>query len=272
MDGLALSNNLSIEKIQGLLNYISEEYPQGLDLLKEIISKVRYFPTQYIIEAVRSRFELFLSQHGTERCAIFVDNNKYGSEHFLITQIYDLIPSHFLIIANKDQLVDIDRIVLIDDAIYSGVHLMSLIDVNQFDSKISVVTALYTESGKNLLVSFRSENDKTLNIDFFCQTRIYTIRELFPDITDWTIYNELFYKYINDIAPHPETFTTVFENPVDEYPLYDPTTVHLQHKIANNHGTLQGLLETIVNKPPSRQVIVDSQKNAPQEIRDLFQN
>lgn len=48
MDKLAQSNNLSIEKIQGLLNYISEEYPQGLELLKEIISKVRYFPTQFI--------------------------------------------------------------------------------------------------------------------------------------------------------------------------------------------------------------------------------
>lgn len=183
--------------------------------------------------------------------------SKFGSEHWLCLKYIDMFKQelennttsiHF---AYSTDDIPTDRkvnLIMIDDATYSGTYALSQIDtifheVSNPDLKISLIIPFYTEFAMEGINDLCMSSGRPNSVTHFGSSRMKTVCDLADEegfTINWLAFNQILYpelKHGND----RET--------------YNPTTTWFRHKIANNFGTLTGLIEECCLIKPSREEI-----------------
>lgn len=266
------SRNLNSEKINIVMTYVNDIYPKSTKILEHLIRNIQYFTAAAIIHKVRKQFTKFLNYYGNYKCGIFVEaTEKWSSECWLLVEIFDLIPKHFQIFTGKTEIRDVDHLIIIDDAVYSGVRMTSLIDwyVNQNKLSLHLITALATNSGQNTIMKFVTEENqhkkRQLSVRFYFDQLIETVTELFSEMKSWKYYNTL----MNVLAENPTSKEQVIVSNQDNEPEYDPTTVFLENKLPGEFSTVIHLIKRVYEKKPDNQILELARRRA-NNIPELF--
>lgn len=263
-------------KIDSLTTYVNNTRSECVPILQQVINKIQFFSSQEIIDKVRTQFKLFVETQGSNKCAIIVDTDKWGSDHWILVEIYDLIPEHFIICDEKHVSESIDHVVIIDDAIYTGSHVSGLVYNFMTQKSITIISALATVSAKSIIELYSMLKGKEIGtkqktIDFYYDTEIPVICQIFEDdqSMDWKCYNilmeEIVYDYVNQSRPNYTTWGDAKNN---------CTMVYLEHKIPEALCTIKYVISSIVASPVNRQPIIDAKLKAKTipKLNEVFTN
>lgn len=215
-------------------------------------------------------FEKFTGRAGTfqegppKNFILFLPRDKWGSEQWLATLFYEHLGCPGVITTLKNLSKGEHHILLLDDAIYSGTNLLSLIDEQTYDLAhdagmlqsellhggwkliFHLVVGLSSPYGTSMI------HNRLLDMGVF--VHIYTGSSLKPIMEivedsgfpmDWKLYNRLLPR-----ASGVPQIEIAFDEPD-----YNATTVWLEHKMPNEHGSVPFLLEPVLLKPVDRSPI-----------------
>lgn len=140
--------------------------PDEYKLIKTMLEKLEYWCFEDFKKALFLSFEKFKNNIGHKPFYILLDESKIGSEWWLVALLWSKIKElnfQDFITRKSSSLPDNSNIVLIDDAIYSGHHLLSLIDEYTFNNKINgdkynwhIMTPIVNKEGiRGMLDCFR---------------------------------------------------------------------------------------------------------------------
>jgi hypothetical protein len=266
---LRSKNLISQEEIKDFIKKYSLN-DKMIKIMYDLIENVRYFTTLEIVYKFRKSFIQFLNDYNkNENYYLLVPTSKYGSEHWLLSQILDLIPNNIKLISKDTQLIsDVKNIVIIDDAIYSGNNVTGTIDeflyeIEIFDNlEINIITALCTYSGeRSINENIKHMTDKNVITNFYNQNKIKVLSEIFTHYTndDWNTYNELMFLILDE-NNNEEQKKYILDSMMENYgiPVHDCTTIYLKHKIPNEFGTITNLLNKIIKEKIDRSPINNS--------------
>jgi hypothetical protein len=211
-----------------------------------------------------------------KRFILQLGDDKWGSEHWLSIYFYDdLGRPHVVSDLSKLNKGTYD-ILILDDCIYSGIHLVGLIDGSTYDlsQKLGVDREKFKENG--IILNFHiicalstKQGIETIedvgkyihmNVNLYIGNMMETISDIVSKDNynmNWKVYNDLIEPRNN-----PELIKVLG----DEYkqktdgPLYNSTTVWLEHKIANRFGSIPEIIEPVMKNKPDRSKIEESEQ------------
>lgn len=225
-------NNYDMESIDRSLDTIKvNNFLKSLDSYSHKFYNEIIKHTQYInFETLKTELRKCIKQISYEYYnVLFNIKNKIGSEHWLTVLCWDLLKDKCIKIINTVDDIDNDYpIIIIDDCIYSGCHMCSLIDNLTYGTNIKnkfiCIVAYANKTGTKQLI-------KDFNVELIVGNYINGINIMLELI-----------EYMND--------DILIEN-------FDVETLHVipiyfDHKIANNFGSFPKLYSKIVKILPSR--------------------
>lgn len=132
---------------------------------EKIINNTIFISTERMIEMVKSSFLKF--QESCPSYNLYVPDDKIGSDHYILLQLKDYLkPVQVLYGLDKNPENDFP-IIILDDAIYSSVHMCSFIDYMRLkhwtNKVILIVAVLSTWSVQVLTDSYFKE------VEIFCE-------------------------------------------------------------------------------------------------------
>lgn len=256
-------NNLSSKKIQKF----RRQLPQNEDYLRifdKIIDSIKFYETSEVLKMVEHSLNYFLDKIGDDKRKkyILVPNDKCGSEQWLATEFKDLLKDFEV----RDEIFEEDVeepiiVLILDDAMYSGINISGAIKSipPSPNASIYVVTGLASSLGIKYISGIKNINIPEAYIEVMYYEKVDNVTELFSDFTkkDWNIFNDINYHIAYDkfrnMYPLIQMRGSLQE--IFKGPYFNPTTVFLGHKIANEFGTLSYLITLLVDKPIDRSPI-----------------
>lgn len=242
------------------IDYVSRLDPKYANIIKQLLDTTLYVNFKDFKSNLIKSFMLFANAIGSKPVYLFWETAKFGSGNWLIQLLWPLIRQlniniKGIITQNDDKIPETKLdILIIDDAIYSGNHISSLIDEWSYN--------ITNKQKKNRRVKQKEYlRDYTIKVhivvSYINAVGIQSITNNMQDISDTldiTIYSSVEFKpYIlpMDIA---DIFDVQFPGIV--------SNIYFDHKVANNFGSFpQIYLEGFI--PNSKTKFGPLMKNLP---------
>lgn len=117
-------------KVKAYLDLIPEPYKS---VISQLLINTKYIPYHEFKQSLLQSFDIFRDKIGNTELLLFVDTNKIGSEHWVTALLWpQLREFNITRIIDQDSAIELDsvnNVLIIDDAIYSGVNVLSYIDM-----------------------------------------------------------------------------------------------------------------------------------------------
>ena len=180
-----------------------------------------------------------------------------GSENWLCTELYEYMGKPLVV--KKGDVVNGMRILIIDDAIFSGGNIgRSLTDIFKCVNKINVtvIVAITIFNGYSYLHSlhYKYSYNKCFGLSVECGKRNLSVREIFG--------RTLPIKFINHICMtdhaerHSVTVHKEYQYRIDANKLFeDIGVIWFEHKMPAHNSSASGILEQVVHIEPDRSII-----------------
>lgn len=221
-------DNIDVEKYE---RYISSMEDIKRPYIRKIVDNLMYFTTNELVEMVRRSVRKFIEQHTQYNLYVSdVSKGKISSEHFLLLRLRDEFNPVSIIKGNQPATNNLP-ILLIDDAIYSSCHMCATIDEYRYNTKCTneFFVAVGVLSSYNVQLLKEKKYYKATVIADKVYTHLLP-KTLFPELEFSSLYSYFGYES-SDIIP-----------------------IYFEHKIANEFGTYQFIIE-FTNKEITRKVI-----------------
>ena len=234
-----VDRSLDKGKIKEYLSRFTDENDKKF--IKELLSNTLYVNFKEFKTALIKSFNMFKEKIGMEEFYILTPSTKIGSEDWLIALLWkelkNLNMKGILTINSDIPLKKNTNILIIDDAIYSGVNTVSTIDnftydlANAENKTVSQIGEYFTF---HLVIPFYTENGMEKNIKPFC--KLYNINIEFYGIYEVPTLLKLIdiHKYYGDDVD------SVLSNKFG-IQLVDMPPIYFDHKVAGYMSTYSSI-------------------------------
>lgn len=221
------------------------------------LKHVRYIPFPEFYDALIKSLDNFLVHQGNRPYAIFVDSSKYGSEYWILQMLWkDVIAKQNnipMLISEFRPDTDPSDIIILDDALYTGVHAFGALDDAFHQSGIRApgnyrfhfVVPYITNQAKNYI----TENLSSSAVVFYPLSIIPTLLEFDEPEVKTSAYK------LNERKKYTPVEEVINEFDLNQYEDMDFTPLYFDFKIAKNASTATKLLEKLVHPLPSRRAL-----------------
>jgi hypothetical protein len=215
---------MNTEKIKNYLLTLDEK---DQHIVQKIIDNTIYLTTEQMVNKVRISLDVFKTLH--TKYNLFIPNDKIGSEHYILTQLYKEITPIQVIYGYDDIITNDYPIIILDDAIYSSYNMCLHVDLLTYNKNIKnkfyIIVAVLSTSEVSLLTSGFNT----------CIISELTLTNLLAS----NLFNDYDHEYF-------------YENFGCESSLVLP--LFFEHKIANEFGSYQ-FYHKLIETPISRKCI-----------------
>lgn len=227
------------------LNTIKD--PEAKIYAQSVIQHTRYIPDEEFMKCLYISLEMFRKNIGATPYAVVLSTKKYGSEWWILQRLFG---SYFVgtepnIITKSNPDTDPTNVVIIDDAIYSGIHL-----------ETALITFLYGTPRPREDAILRKRYTFHLIIPFISTVGYEYISNYLRNKAD-----VFFYSCEGKTLPtfdiiEPKVFELTNKPGVrrmlDTNPDKTPLLIYFDHKIADGASTEEYIISSIVYPPPTR--------------------
>lgn len=244
--GQRMLNRNKINKyLANIPNKLSKEFAEIF------IKQIKYVPFDTFYSAFQKSYNKFLSAIKNRPYCILLNSDHYGSESWLTQLLFQnqLKGREPEIIHKSTPNKDPIDIVIVDDAIYSGINILSQIDDFIYYAKPGLTNHKYIFHIVVPYVSFEGHQMLCENIGKFNNSKycFYPAGPLIPSI--WKSTNLDKFTKGQQILKSEIAKNLRIEEGSALIPLY------FDHKIACPLSTATHLLNQIINLPPSKQAL-----------------
>ncbi len=247
-DMKTIDRSLDLSRVETYLSLVDEPHRS---FIEEVIKNTRYIPFDVFKEALVYSFDLFKKRIGVEKFYILLDDEKIGSEHWIVALLWRYIKELNVveIIHSESEIPKNANILLIDDAIYSGHHLTQIFGDLGENITIHVVVPYISNIGYEYLISFCKSRGLTCN--FYYKELIDSIRTSVDILKYYPAENTNIYKYspyyprelyyslynMQIFSPRLSTEKGILYNAY-KINAFDVTPIYFDHKVAGSSSTL----------------------------------
>lgn len=248
------------DNIDTYLNNINDDLSKQFAAM--FLKHVTYIPFNVFYQSLQNSLNKFLSTIADKPYAILLEQDHYGSESWLTQLLFqtELLGKEPDIISKANPNKDPIDIVIIDDAIYSGINTLSKIDnfiyyANQNGKILTperyifhIVVPYVSISGYNMLCK---------NIDKFGNSKLYFYTNLPLIKSIWQLEPSMKNMFQKD---NEELHDVIVKN-LNIDPHTDFVPIYFDHKIACELSTAMSILQKVVTPLPSRSSLLNANKN-----------
>lgn len=244
--------------------YVSKLEPKYSSVVKHLLDTTVYIKFKDFKSNLIKSFITFASSIGSNPVYLLWETNKFGSGNWLVQVLWPLIKKYKInikgVITENDDKIPESKldVLIIDDAIYSGNHIIGLVDSWTFN-----VAVKQTKKESPDQKEFLQDHMIKLHIiaPYVNTIGVQTVKKGIRSITgisDTTIYSTVEFKpYILD-----NTIAEMFDVEVPRI----VSNIYFDHKVANNFGSfpqiyLDGIIPggnnfgSLMKEVPSRAMI-----------------
>jgi hypothetical protein len=225
------------------------------------LKHVKYIPFPEFYEALIASWKSFIAQQGKRPFAIFLDPDKYGSEYWILQMLWRTAIEPIeqaVLISHLSPGTDPQDIVILDDALYTGVHAFGALD-DAFhsihvhapgDYRFHFVIPYITNQARNYI----TENLSKPAVFFYPTAIIPTLIEYDEPVLKTSAY------VLNERKKYLPIEEVVKEFDIKRFEDMDLTPLYFDFKIAKNASTATKLLEELVRPLPSRRSLKSAEE------------
>jgi hypothetical protein len=228
---------------------------------------VRYIPFSEFYDALVTSWQGFAAHIGDRPFAILLDPRKYGSEHWLLQMLWSSgIPkvADAEIITELNPTSDPTDIVILDDVLYTGMHVFGVLDEAFHNAtqggkrmlppgryRFHFVVPYVTKQARAFIEESLPHLSPGNTATFYPVSPVLTLLEYEPSLKDTAYDTDERKQY----SPKPGVIEAFDLNPQG----MDFTPLYLDFKIAKNASTATSLLERMVTPLPSRRALKEAE-------------
>lgn len=208
--------------------YIEQLQPDEQKFVRELLDKTTYISFAELKIALSYAFEKFKKSIGDQPFYLMASGYKFGSEHWFIGLLWDQIRTMNLLgILNENselKLTEPTNIVIIDDAIYTGNNVLSMID--EFSYFLSEKQG---RPQKDICSNIKLH----MVIPFINYSGLESINHFLKE------FGIIGYTYSNNIIDGLSDLIDVSDNMVDRFGIDIPemSAIYFDHKVAGSMST-----------------------------------
>lgn len=214
-------------------------------LVHLIIENTQYYTFDQLLEIFYGNLRDALTdmkKSGHSKVYMLLNKGKIGSEHLFIILAYKIIEEFSMdikLFSNGSQITDSAPILIVDDAIYSGISLSGTLDELLYEvrhnNEIYVVSSFASPEGKNTVREVIDSYGRS--VKFFSQD-IFDISSI-PSIMGGFVNKEEMIDYLYQVFGSENI----------------PFAIYTDIKIANEFGSFPMIYNKVIKNLPSRELI-----------------
>lgn len=227
-----------------LRQYLSSLNESDRAFVKDVASAAQYVPWPNLIYSLNQSFDQFAKQIGQNPFYVFVPSYKFGSEFLLVAKLFPRIRQlSFQGFITPDTALESNAdILIIDDCIYSGTNVSSIIDNIGYNNKNKNLTLTY-----HLVIPYVGKAG-VKNIDKL-------IKSLSLEIHPYPVMI-LHYYSILSLTPFSHVYPQYPEEQYRRFKLeyMDHVPIYFDHKIGNEFATFSTIYSALIENPPDTDI------------------
>lgn len=255
------------DKISNYLNTIED--PEIRYITEFIILNSHYISFQTFKEAL-----LRLVDKLPEKFNLFFNyREKVGSEHWVTLLVWPYIRDRVIEVIGNESLIELSNeypIVIFDDAIYSGQHIIKEVDAFQSNYNLQRYNSHYIEINDlglwSTIKNLHLKNEFIVAVPYinFITNQRFNFYKEKVSVNLNLIYDQIFYPVITLLLQVKQFSYTIFEwidimrNKFNALDINLP--IYFDHKIAGQHSSFPDIYSRIVKEQPSRYKIEELEK------------